>query len=168
LHELALAGVWYRQIPADGDPWHRPEHPADSRWQRGGVVEALYFADSEETAWSEWYRYLAELAIPPAQSLPRDLWRWRVNLPRVADLSDPEDAGLPPLAPTRRQWPAYQALGERLHADGWPALVSPSAARPEGHTLCVFRTTEKPKGLRPLRPPKRFDEPPSVPTGLRT
>jgi hypothetical protein len=168
LHELSLAGVWYRQIPADGDPWYRPPHPGDSRWQRGEVVEALYFSDSEPTAWAEWYRYLSEVAIPPAQSLPRDLWRWRINLPRVADLHDPEAAGLPAMAPTRRQWQAYQALGERLHAEGWPALVSPSAARPEGRTLCVFRTTDRPAGIRPIRPPRRFDEPPLVPTGLTT
>jgi hypothetical protein len=134
--------------------------------QRGTVVEAMYFADSEPTVWAEWYRYLAELAIPPAQALPRDLWRWRIKLPRVADLTDV--AGLPPIAPTRRQWPAYQALGEQLHKEGWPALVSPSAARPEGRTLCVFRTADKPPGVRPIRPPQRFAEPPNVPTGLRT
>src|SRR5262249_46683025 len=103
----------------------------------------MYFADSEPTVWAEWYRYLAEVAIPPAQSLPRDLWRWRISLPQVADLSAADKlaaAGLPPLAPTQRQWPAYQAVGEQLFADGWPALLSPSAARPEGHTLCIFRT----------------------------
>jgi hypothetical protein len=83
-------------------------------------------------------------------------------------LSDVVAAGLPPIAPTRRQWPAYQAVGERLHGEGWPALVSPSAARPEGRTLCIFRTTDKLTGARPIRPPKRFDEPPFVPTGLRT
>jgi hypothetical protein len=171
LHEIALAGTWYRQIPADADPLFRPPVPHDSRWQRGDVVEAMYFADSEPTVWAEWYRYLAEAALPPAQSLPRDLWRWRISLPQVADLSDGDKlaaAGLPPLKPTRRQWPAYQAVGEKLFADGWPALLSASAARPEGRTLCIFRTAVKLAGARPIRPPKRYDEPPTVPTGLRT
>lgn len=165
---IALAGVWYRQIPAGGDPLYRPPDPGDSRWQRGRVVEAIYFADSEATAWAEWYRALAEAALPPRQVLPRDLWRWRIKLRRAADLSDLERAGLPSLVPSRRQWPAFQAVGERLHADGWPALVAASAARPEGRTLCVFRTTRNLPGRTPLPPPTRVPEPPLVPTGLRT
>jgi hypothetical protein len=30
------------------------------------VVEAVYLADCEATAWAEWYRALAEAALPPA------------------------------------------------------------------------------------------------------
>ncbi len=105
---------------------------------------------------------MAEAAIPPQHALPRDLWRWRVELPRVADLSDR------PLKPTRREWPACQALGERAFAEGWPALVSTSAARPEGRTLCVFRTRRDVGGCTPVPPPARVPEPPLVPIGLRT
>jgi hypothetical protein len=168
---IALAGVWYRQVPAGADPLYQPPHPADNRWQRGAVVAALYFADSEPTAWAEWYRALAEAALPPSQSLPRDLWRWRIALPRVADLGDDERlarVNLAPLAPTRMQWPAFQAVGEALHAAGWPAVVSASAARPEGRTLCVFRTARAIPGATPERPPVTVPEPPPVPTGLRT
>ena len=165
---VAVAGTWFRQVPAGADPFARPPHAADSRWQRASVVEAIYFADSEKTAWAEWYRALAEAAIPPQQALPRDLWRWEVDLPRVADLSDLEAAGLPELAPTRAQWPAFQAVGEALHADGWPALVAPSAARPWGRTLCIFRTGREVAGASPLPPPTRVEDPPLVPTGLRT
>ncbi len=53
------------------------------------MVGAFYLAGDEETAWAEWYRQLAELGIPPAKSLPRDLWRIGVDLDRVADLSTP-------------------------------------------------------------------------------
>ena len=150
---------------------HEPPHPADNRWQRGSVVEALYFADSEETAWAEWYRGLAEAALPPRRALPRDLWRWEISLPRVADLTDDERlarVGLPGLHPTRAQWPAFQAVGERLHRDGWAALVSASAARPAGRTLCVFRVARIVPGTRPIPPPATVDEPPVVPRGLRT
>jgi hypothetical protein len=138
-----LAGIWFRHVPAGGDAYYQPAHPADNRWQRGSVVEALYFADSEQTAWAEWYRYLAEAALPPKQGLPRDLWRWEISLPDVADLSDEDRlarVGLSILQPTRLQWPTFQPIGEQLHHEGWPALVSCSAARPEGRTLCVFRT----------------------------
>lgn len=151
--------------------FYEPPDPADNRWQRGAIVEALYFADSESTVWAEWYRYLAEAGLPPQQGLPRDLWRWEIGLPKVADLSDDDrlaGIGLPPLKPTRLQWPEFQAVGERLHGDGWPALVSASAARPEGRILCLFRMTREVPGTRPIPPPTSVSEPPVVPTGLRT
>lgn len=135
------------------------------------MIEALYFGDSEETVWAEWYRFLAEAGMPPQQALPRELWRWEVSLPSVADLTDDHRlsrVSLPPHHPTRLQWPTYQPIGEALYQEGWPALVSASAARPEGRTLCVFRAVREPPGLRPDPPPLRFDEPPVVPTGMRT
>jgi hypothetical protein len=167
----AVAGTWFRHVPAGLDAHHRPADPADNRWQRGSVVDALYFADSDETVWAEWYRFLAEAGLPPRQALPRDLWRWRIQLPEVADLSDDgrlARVGLPRLSPTRRQWPAFQAVGEQLHADGWPGLLSASAARPEGRTLCVFRTGRRMAGTWPVRPPTTVADPPVVPRGMRT
>ena len=165
------SGTWWRQIPAGGDVLYQPPDPADNRWQRGSVIEAVYFADGEQTMWAEWYRSLAEAALPPHQSMPRDVWRWEIALPDLADLSD--DArltrvGLPPLEPTRRQWPTFQPVGEELHKQGWPALLSASAARPVGRVLCVFRTAREVPGTRPLPPPTTVNEPPVVPTGMRT
>jgi RES domain len=142
-------------VPAGGDVFYEPPEPADNRWQRGSVVEALYFADSEETMWAEWYRWLAEAGLPPQQGLPRDVWRWQVALPDVADLSDNARltrVGLPPLEPTRLQWQRFQVVGEQLHADGWPGLVAASAARPAGRVLCVFRTSRVVPGTQPLPP----------------
>lgn len=82
-----LSGPWWRHIPAGGEVYYEPPHPADNRWQRGAVVDALYFADSEATAWAEWYRYLAQAVLPPQEGSPRDLWHWEITLPVVADLS---------------------------------------------------------------------------------
>jgi RES domain-containing protein len=158
-------------MPAGGDVFYEPADPADNRWQRGSVIEALYFADSESTMWAEWYRALAEAALPPQHGLPRDVWRWDISLPDVADLSDERRLarlGLPPLEPTRLQWPAFQSVGERLHANRWPALVAPSAARPDGQVLCVFRTSRHVPGTRPVPPPRTVGDPPVVPTGMRT
>lgn len=166
-----VSGTWFRHIPAGADVHYEPPDPADNRWQRGAVVEALYFADSEPTAWAEWYRYLAEAGLPPDQGLPRELWRWRISLAEVADLSDDARLArveLPPPLPTRLQWPTFQPVGEQLHREGWAALVSASAARPEGRTLCIFRTGRRVAGTRPVPPPKTVSKPPLVPTGLRT
>jgi RES domain-containing protein len=167
-----VGGTWWRHIPAHQDVHHRPEDAADNRWQRGHVVDALYFADSEATAWAEWYRYLAEAALPPQQGLPRDLWRWEVSLPKVADLRTApalERVGLSVPVPRSSDWPPFQAVGEGLYRDGWPALVAPSAARPqEGRVLCVFREAREAPGVRPLPPPETYKTPPAVPKGLTT
>lgn len=168
---VPVTGRWWRHIPAGGDITYRPTHPADGRWQRGEVVEGLYLADTPDTVWAEWYRALAEAAIPPRQRLPRDLWTCEVSLPDVADLSDDTllaGVGLPGLVPRRGQWPAFQAVGQRLFGAGWRAVLSQSAARPEGRSLCVFRTTVAVAGITPIPPPTTIDEPPIVPMGLRT
>lgn len=148
----------------------RPPEPADGRWQRGINVAATYFADEPETAWAEWYRALAEAGIPPNRSLPRDLWRAEINL-EVADLSDPnrlQAVGLDKPRPGRVEWPAYQAVGERLHKADWAGLVTPSAARHDHLVLCVFRTQHQMDGVAFLHPPQRIDDPPIPPQGMST
>ena len=168
---VRLDGVYFRHVPRGAAPLIGPEPPRDGRWQRGEIVGAVYLADSVATAWAEWYRVLAELALPPARALPRDLWRIEVSLERVADLSDEDRlrrVGLARPRPGRSDWPAYQQVGEALHAEEWPALVAPSAARPEGTVICVFRTTGEIPGLAPLPPPSVQAEPPAPPRGLRT
>jgi len=166
-----VSRIWWRHIPHRRQVWYRPEHPADGRWQRGSVVEALYFADSPETAWAEWYRFLSEFSLRPEKSLPRDLWRWKISLPNVADLSTDEKLariGLAPLVPSRSSWNPYQLIGEALIEDGWPALLAPSAARTQGLVVCVFRKTEKVEGLKPVPPPQIRRRPPAPPRGMRT
>ncbi len=109
-----MGGVFFRHVPAGGSPLFRPERPADGRWQRGEVVEGFYLAGDERTAWAEWYRALAELAVPPMHQMPRDLWRFGVELEGVADLSDVGKlaaVGLAQPIPSRRQWPRFQAVG---------------------------------------------------------
>jgi RES domain-containing protein len=166
----SIRGIWFRHVPAGGTPLYRPHPPGDGRWQRGDVVEGFYLADSEETAWAEWYRALAERVIPPLRQLPRDLWRFRVDLRRVADLSSEERlerVGLPLPTPNRSEWPRFQEVGEALFAEGWRALVSPAAARPAGRALCLFRTAGRITGVASVRPPTRYEEPPVPPRGLR-
>jgi RES domain-containing protein len=147
--------------------WWRSDPPPSGRWQRGPAVAGFYLADFRETAWAEWYRQLAELGLRPERQLPRDLWRLRVDL-RVADLSDHRrlaEVGLQPPHPTSREWPAFQAVGEQLHAEGWRGILAPSAARPEGQILCLFREEETIRGVKPMPPPaiyRRHPVPPAV------
>jgi RES domain-containing protein len=170
---VPVTGTWLRHVPAGSDPLYRPPTPADGRWQRGANVEGIYLAAEEATVWAEWYRWLAELEIEPLHGLPRELWRYRASLSSVADLTRAEtlDAfGLPNAEPTRDQWPAFQDVGERLHAAGCDGLLYHSAARPDGLCLCVFRThaEETRSRLEPIERPRRVDRPPTPPRGLRT
>jgi hypothetical protein len=93
-----------------------------------------------------------------------------VKLDPVADESMADRLarlGLGQPRPARSTWPAYQEVGERLHAAGFAGLVAPSAARPAGRVLCVF----VPATSRPLvatDPPWRVDEAPAPPRGLTT
>jgi RES domain-containing protein len=167
---VAVAGEWWRHIPAGGDVLYEPEEPADSRWQRGSVVPALYLADSPETVWAEWYRFLAEAGIPPTAGMPRDLWRWRIDL-RVADLSDVARlarVGLPVPKPGRLQWPAFQLVGEGLWREGWPGVLAPSASRPGALILCLFREARDIAGATPKPPPTLHEIPPVPPRGMTT
>ena len=167
---VAVRGRWVKHAYPGSSPLPERDPPPDNRWQRGDVVDALYLADSEETAWAEWYRHLAERAIPPLAQMPRELWTWDVDV-EVADLASGdrlEAVGLALPAPSRIGWLVYQQVGEQLAREGWAGLIAPSAARPTGQVLCLFRDEQGVTGARPLPPPRRVSEPPPPPTGLRT
>jgi len=166
-----VAGTWWRINHPGGDPLHWSDEPADGRWQRGAVVRALYLADSAETAWAEWYRHTSELGVPPQNRMPRDLWRFEVDLANVADMTTGalKRRGITALTPSRRQWPRTQPIGEEAWLNRFAALLAPSAAHEGGQVLAVFRTEPGAvAGIKPVRPAKRVKELPALPTGLRT
>lgn len=104
--------------------------------------------------------------------LPRDLWKFEVDLANVADLTAEgvlAGYGIASLSPSRWQWPATQPIGEAAWRAGCAAVLAPSAAHVGGRVLAVFRTRRgKVPGLTPIRPPRRYAELPALPTGLRT
>ena len=168
---IHVQGAWWRVTRADSDPLVWTTEPADGRWQRGSIVRALYLGDSEATVWAEWYRHTAELGVPPQQRLPRAIWLIDVDLDDIADLTAPvilAEEGIARLDPTRRQWPKTQPIGEALWRDGARGLLAPSAARKGGRVLAIFRTKKDVEGATAVPPPRRYDELPTVPPGLRT
>jgi len=164
-------GKWIKQAYPGSAPLVLRDPPPDNRWQRGAIVDALYLAQDDETAWAEWYRHLAELGLPPNEQMPRDVWTWEVDVD-VADLSDAQRlarVGLEIPRPGRRTWSRYQRVGEALHAEGWSGPVAPSAARPGHRVLCIFRPATGPfAGAVPLPPPRRVERPPPPPAGMTT
>ncbi len=121
--------------------------------------------------WAEWYRQLAERAVPPLRQLPREFWHYRVGSIEVADLTTCERlarVGLHPPRPGRVTWRPYQEIGEALWREGWRGLLAPSAARPRGMILCLFVGNAASAPAEPLPPPLVVSEPPVPPTGMRT
>jgi len=164
---IDVDGVWYRHLPHRGSVWWRSEPPPDGRRQRGTVVAGFYLADSPETAWAEWYRQIDELALRPADLLPRDLWRFEVDVDGIADLRSQSQlarVGLAEPLPRRHGWPTFQEVGEQLHIEGCKGPRARSAARPgSGEILCLFREGEKVDGVSTLPPPTIQRNPPPRP-----
>lgn len=168
---IAVRGRWWRQVPHGGDPLFRATPPGDGRWQRGEVIGGFSLVDEQGTAWAEWFRTLAELAIPPDRQMPRDLWGWEVAISGVVDLSSAERlaaVGLDRPRPGQRRWPAFQAVGEALCAAGHRGVLTLSAARPEHRVLCLFRDDDEVLGATPVRPALTHRRPPAPPTGMTT
>lgn len=166
---VAVGGEWIRHAPHHSDLLGRSSESTDGRWQRGGVVRALYLAQGAATAVAEWYRYLAERGLPPTAAVPHDHHLWRVDL-QAADLSTPQrlaGVGLQPPRPSARTWRPYQRVGEALWREGWSGLCAPSAARPAALVLCIFGDAWPPRGCTPLRAIKISQVPPP-PTGMTT
>lgn len=175
---IHVAGTWWRVTRADADPLAWTTEPADGRWQRGSVIRAVYLGDSEATVWAEWYRHSSELGVPPAQRLPRAIWRIDVDIDGIADLTVDgllADEGVARLQPSRRQWPKTQPIGEACWREGASGVLAPSAAREDGRVLAIFRSRPPTPfdatviaGVSPVPPPRRFDVLPPLPAGLRT
>lgn len=168
---IRVEGTWWRITRADAQPFTWTDEPADGRWQRGQAIRAIYLGDSEATVWAEWFRHTSEAGVPPARRLPRSIWRIDVELDEVADLTAPAVLaahGIDRLDPSRRAWPATQAIGEAYFRDGARAVLAPSAARRGGRVLAVFRRGRAHPGLASVPPPTRHETLPPLPRGLRT
>jgi hypothetical protein len=76
--------------------------------------------------------------------------------------------GLPGPFPDRAQWPAFQAAGERLAAAGHAGVLSCSAARPSGASVCVFAQADALPGVTPAAGPERLHAAPPPPGGVHT
>ena len=167
---IAVRGEWIRHVPHGSALLGRSERLTAGRWQRDDVMRGLYLADTAETATAEWYRWLAERAMPPGSAIPHDRHRWEVRLPEVADLGTSErlaavGLGLP--RPARRTWEPFQAVGEALWEEGWRGILAPSAARPGSKVLCVFAEEWPPDGCFPVGIEEVSDVPPP-PVGMTT
>ena len=129
----------------------------------------LYLADCEDTVWAEWYRHLAERAIPPLAQMPRQLWTWEVDI-EVADLSTAERltaVGLPHRNPATAPGRRFRRSARDYGGTAGPgSLAERGSTRGTGAVpLPLFRRAAEAK---PLGQPRTIEEPPPPPTGLHT
>lgn len=167
---IPVTGRWWRHIPAGADPLYKPSTPADSRWQRGSVVDAFYLSDERDTAIAEWYRTIARAKLAPSAVVPFDVVSFEVDIDEVADLTTVEQLESVRLSYPKvaTDFPAFQAVGEKLFQLGFRALIAPTDARPGNTVLCIFRPNGDIDGASLIAGVDRVVEVPQVPIGLRT
>ncbi len=134
---VPVQGAWSRHVRAGEGGLETGRGGRGGRFHGPGQL-AVYLADSDATAWAEWYRWLAEQAYPPDQGLPRDLHRIAVDLDTVIDLSSAarrKAAGVPePLRPAQSQW---QHSRNEQTAGVPRARKACCTARPRGRGRCA-------------------------------
>lgn len=64
---ITVRGRWVKHTYPGSPPLPERDPPPDNRWQHGDVVDALYLADSEDTAWAERMRTHAKTPVPDAR-----------------------------------------------------------------------------------------------------
>jgi len=114
--------------------------------------------------------FLPEFAIPPDRQMPRDLWRWHIDVERVADLSSGDRlpaVGLKAPGRFSGSGPSFRSsesgCGGRI--SGRPRTQRSS---PVGRVLCLFRETDDISVAMPLRPPITYRHVPAPPKGMTT
>ena len=101
------------------------------------------------------------------------MYELRVNVDGIADLAADgvlAKHGIHKLAPSRRQWPRTQPIGEAYFAAGRRGLLVPSAAHVDGTVLVIFRGKDgdAPAGITVRGEGRFYSALPALPTGLRT
>lgn len=110
------------------------------RWNPPNSFPVLYLALERATAAAEFYRRAQREGRPAADLLPRRLYRYRVELDAVLDLTGPGGlgkAGLFPADISSDDLSSCQAVGDAAHYLGFEAILAPSATS-AGRNLAVF------------------------------
>jgi RES domain-containing protein len=110
------------------------------RWNPPDSFPTLYLAANQASAAAEFYRRSEREGRSPEELLPRRLFRYRVRLTQVVDLTTLDGLASVSLSvedltmddPTR-----CQAIGDAAHYVGFEAIRAPSATE-VGEVLAVF------------------------------
>ncbi len=170
----SFVGRVWRYVPRGAHPLHVGYIlRASGRWNRAGEYGCLYTAVSADGAREEYLRYLAALNFKPEDDAPRDLVSLQVRVSRVLDLTSRTIRnkvaamlgldGTLPIDRLRGDEPAdlslCLAIADWARAQGYVAIMSPSAASRGSKNLNIYIDVAGPSHLRLDAGPDR--EPPN-------
>jgi RES domain-containing protein len=110
------------------------------RFNPAGSFPVLYLCETRPCAVAELQRIGRRQAIGLAGLLPRHLYRYRVRLSGVLDLTDDDvlkQLGVDRDVVTGPSWDVTQQIGAAAYRLGWRAVRSPSATGTD-HVVAVF------------------------------
>jgi RES domain-containing protein len=140
-------GPGYPPLNAEGSRIH------GGRWNPKESFPVLYLALSETTAAAEFYRLADRQGLEAARLLPRRLYRYKVELSAVADLTDPDarqSIGLTPEHLVADDAQSCQEIGEAAHYAGFEAINAPSATGQGGILAVMFDRLKSGSSVNPL------------------
>jgi RES domain-containing protein len=142
---LKFQGKVWRHIPAGSYPLNlRYLLLAGGRWNRAGVYGCLYSSLTRAGAQAEYHKYLqASGAGGQLLTRPRELVSLRVTVEPVMDLTDPGDSPVSPGSPfltadDETSLDSCRELADALRAQGFAALIAPSAAKLGAKNLVLY------------------------------
>ncbi|MEE8060690.1 MAG: RES family NAD+ phosphorylase [Gemmatimonadales bacterium] len=154
--------VW-RYVPRNGHPLNVGYIlRASGRWNRAGEYGCLYTSLSADGCRAEYFRYLEALNLRPEDDAPRDVASIRVRVSGVLDLTSrsvrarvARKLALSETIPTKRlrgddpvDLALCLAIADWARAEGYVAIISPSAASRETKNLNIFIDIAGPDRLR--------------------
>jgi hypothetical protein len=142
---LKFTGKAWRHIPAGSYPLNlRYLLLASGRWNRAGEYGCLYTSLTRTGAEAEYRKYLrAAGAGGQFPARPRELVSLIVTVEPVMDLTDPAASPVPPTShfltmDDDASLESCRALADALRAQGFAALITPSAAKAGAKNLVLY------------------------------
>lgn len=123
------------------------------RWNPPNSFPVLYLALDPPTAGAEFYRRAEREDRPPEDLLPRRLYRYRIELGAVLDLTGQDEltqAGLSPTDISSDDLSRCQAVGEAAHYLGFEGIRAPSATSAGGNLAVFFDRLRSGSTVEPL------------------
>jgi len=121
------------------------------RWNKANRFGALYASLTKETAQAEHSSQVLKRGLTPGDLSPRLMTTIRVRLTKVLDLTDPERQEEFGITKSELESDADASrkkileVSEKARAQGFEAILSPSARLPSGKNLNVFPDRMNPK-----------------------
>jgi RES domain-containing protein len=142
----AVSATLYRVVHKGIDPLSSQGSELNGgRYNMPGTKGVLYASFDEATAVAEVSKGLKARGINIGDYGPDDWWAYELELTstRVLDLTDPnvlEKLQIPADAIVGDQLIVTRQVGEEALAQGFQAIVAPSAAHKEGKNVVIFLT----------------------------